>query len=675
MKNRLSEEKSPYLLQHAENPVNWYAWSDKAFDRARAENKPVFLSIGYSTCHWCHVMAHESFEDEEIARILNESYVAVKVDREERPEVDIVYMSVCQTMTGSGGWPLTIIMTPEKKPFFAGTYLPKDSRYGMMGLTELLQRVASLWKDEQERVLQESDNILYLLKSRKRVTEKREPSLELVEKGFQELQRIFDPKYGGFGGAPKFPTPQNIWFLLWYYERKGEEQALVMADKTLVSMARGGIYDQIGGGFSRYSTDEKWLVPHFEKMLYDNALLTMVYLEGYRITGEMYYKRVAEGILKYVSSELSDKEGGCYCGQDADSEGTEGKYYVFTREEIDKIFERTEEAEAFCQWFGIKETGNFEGKNILNLIQNTRYGENNSGIERLCKKAYQYRLNRTALHRDDKILTVWNAMMAMAYAEAGFLLEKKEYITRAEQIVEFIENKLTDQEDRLLIRYRDGESAHLGNLDDYAYYGLCLLTLYQVTWDIRYLKMAVNRAEQMVELFWDSENGGFYFYGNDVQELIERPKEVYDGAMPSGNSVAVGVLLALDRLTADRKWQSILGQQMEFLAGEIEDHPSAHCFSLVWILALFSSQKELVCTSKESRIPEELPALIRRLGVYRMTVIFKCPKNEKELSETVPFTKEYRIPQEGTLYYLCENHACAAPTADIANITFSLSGK
>lgn len=664
MANHLLNEKSPYLLQHAENPVDWYPWSEEAFKKADAEDKPVFLSIGYSTCHWCHVMAHESFEDEEIARILNENFVSIKVDREERPEIDMVYMSVCQTLTGQGGWPLTIIMTKDKKPFFAGTYFPKKSTYQMTGLRELLTGITELWKGSRYRLLEMSQQILSLQKEKTVAESGGILSWELIQQGFLELQTVFDKTWGGFGRAPKFPTPHNLLFLFLLYEVKQEKKALAMAEKTLLSMARGGIHDQIGGGFSRYSTDDMWLVPHFEKMLYDNALLLLAYLEGYRLTSRNYYKVTAEKIITYVDRELTDKEGGFYCGQDADSEGVEGNYYVFSEKEIGLVL-KPEEKEDFCSWFGFTENGNFEGRHIPNLIHNQNYEVCDSHMDLLCKKVYDYRLKRTRLHKDDKILTSWNSMMILAYARAGFVLENPDYTEKAKAAQAFTERNLADKNDRLLVRYRDGESAFWGNLDDYAYYSLALLTLYEVTLDIKYLEMAIHRAGQMVDLFWDHEYKGFYFYGTDAPLLIKRPKEIYDGATPSGNSVAAHVLLKLTSLTADPKWLELTNQHLNYLAACVKETPSAHTFSLMALIKALGEEKQLICVSADNEAPDELLAYRKKKGNQFLTILFKCPDNEKRLSQTSIFTKVYEIPEKGVCYYECKNHTCSLPSSTL----------
>ena len=665
MSNHLLREKSPYLLQHAENPVDWYPWSHEAFEKAALEDKPIFLSIGYSTCHWCHVMAHESFEDREVAKRLNADYVPVKVDREERPEIDMVYMSVCQAMTGQGGWPLTIIMTPDKKPFFAGTYLPKTSRRNMTGLLELLSAVSEIWKSDRKRLLNMSDQILAVLRRAPDASSPADPET-LARRGYEELRAAFDRTYGGFGRAPKFPAPHNLLFLMRYRAWADEPQALAMAEKTLSSMARGGIHDHLGGGFSRYSTDQMWLVPHFEKMLYDNALLALAYLEGYRLTGNRFYQRTARQILDYVRRELTGPEGGFYCGQDADSQGVEGKYYVFSEEEIGRVLGSRKDQEKFCRRYGITKEGNFEGANIPNLIHNPDYEQRDLEMDALCRRLYEYRLKRLPLHRDDKILASWNALMIIACARAGFLLDDPGYLEMAGRAQMFVEQKLFDENGRLLVRYRQGESAFPGNLDDYAFYCLALLTLYEVTLDASYLELAVNRAEQMVELFWDEERGGFYFYGSDVPELIDRPKELYDGAMPSGNSAAAHVLASLADLTANRDWRSFADRQLDFLAAGIADFPSAHSFSLTALMDAGEPGSQLVCVSAQNEVPGELYAYRREPEHGRMSILFKCPDNEARLSRLAPFTREYPVPDLGTCYYLCQNHTCGLPFTSLS---------
>lgn len=652
MSNKLVSEKSPYLLQHSENPVDWYPWSDEAFCRAKAENKPVFLSVGYSTCHWCHVMAHESFEDPKIAELLNEFFISVKVDREERPDIDAVYMSVCQAMTGQGGWPMSIFMTPDKLPFFAATYLPPVSRHGVPGFDQVLTQLAEAWKDDSSRLVETGKEIQAFLRKEKRALLKRLPGGVLPKRAYEELSAEFDGLYGGFGGAPKFPMPHNLMFLMRYAETTGEQRAQEMAEKTLEAMYRGGIFDHIGGGFCRYSTDEKWLAPHFEKMLYDNALLVMAYTEAYRITGRDLYKSVVQRTLAYIVRELTGPEGEFYCAQDADSEGQEGKYYLFSKSELEKRFGDT--AEQLCRWFGITEQGNFEGKNIPNLIGNSRWFEEPPDTEEL----REYRGERMRLHTDDKVLTSWNGLMVASYAAAYSVFGQEQYLTAALRAEQFITNRLAGK-GRLFVRYRDGEAAGIGMLDDYAFFCCALLELYRVTFDVEFLEKAVIWADVMEKYFLDEENGGFYLYADDAEELLIRPKETWDGAVPSGNSAAAFVLLKLARLTGEERWQKAFDRQMRFLCSAAEQYPAGHALAMLTLQNRMSPLRRLICVE-----PDNLEKLRYTAADPSVTVLVKTPENTERLSKISPFSKEY--PCKGyAQYYLCEEDACRPPVSDL----------
>ena len=658
MANRLYKEKSPYLLQHGENPVDWYPWSEEAFQKAEQEDKPVFLSIGYSTCHWCHVMAHESFEDQEVAEILNREFISIKVDREERPDIDAVYMSVCQALTGSGGWPLTIIMTPQQKPFFAGTYFPKKGTYGRMGLTDLLEHVAFLWKGNREELIEAGNEITAAINLNHTGSGK-EPDRKLAERAASQLARIFDVKWGGFGQAPKFPTPHNLLFMMRYGSTMQEAGVMKMAQVTLEDMARGGIHDHIGGGFSRYSTDEKWLVPHFEKMLYDNALLLMAYVKAYQHTKKEFFADVAHRTAQYILRELTSKEGGCYCGQDADSEGVEGKYYVFTPDEVKHVLGK-EDGEEFCHIYDITEEGNFEGKSIPNRIRSSEdsWERNDSRL----KKLYGYRLNRTHLHKDDKILLSWNGWVIVALAQAGLVLDERDYLNAAIRIQQFIESKMSTENGRLYLRYRDRDAAHVGLLDDYAVYALALLELYRTTLDTDFLQNAISRANQMVEYFEDKEQGGYFMTASDGEQLIARPKETYDGAIPSGNSVAAMVLQRLASLTGERKWQEAAQRQMQFLTDKISDYPASSCFGMLAMMDALYPHRELVCATSDG-LPADLIDFLRARPADDLHILLKTTENEDQLNQCVPFTADYPIPKQGTIYYLCEDGACKAPVS------------
>lgn len=678
--NRLIGEKSPYLLQHAYNPVEWFPWGKEAFGKAGAEDKPIFLSIGYSTCHWCHVMEEESFEHDGIAGILNRDFVCVKVDREERPDVDSVYMAVCQALSGQGGWPLTIIMTPECSPFFAGTYLPPKRRYGRMGLEELLTSVAKQWREKRQQLVGGAEQILGFLKQQADLEVAGEPSLGLVAQGYGQFEDSFDEVYGGFGGAPKFPTPHNLLFLLEYGARKQVREACYMVERTLVQMYRGGLFDHIGGGFSRYSTDERWLVPHFEKMLYDNGLLTLAYVEAYQATGNELYGDVARAVLGYVERELTDGEGGFYCGQDADSDGVEGKYYVFTPEEVRAVL-GNDGGERFCRRFDITDKGNFEGKNIPNLLkEGSGKGENaednreagwrkQSGEwDESFRKLYEYRLSRTRLHKDDKILVSWNGWMISACAKAGAVLEDERYVEMAVRAEAFIRGKLW-KDGGLMVRYRDGEAAGEGKLDDYACYCQALVELYEVTFETDYLRRACEIAGAMTEQFFDDRRGGFYLYGKDGETLIVRTKETYDGAMPSGNSVAAAVLEKLSRLTGNPRWSEVLDKQMRFLAGAMDGYPAGHSYGLLAMMNVLYPTKELVCVLSNDAW-EKQRGEIRKLAAngHGMAVVVKTAGNGAELRELAPYTAGYPVPEYGARFYLCTGQQCMPPVPELGQL-------
>ncbi len=662
MSNSLKQEKSPYLLQHKDQPVAWYPWCQEAFEKAAGEDKPIFLSIGYSTCHWCHVMARESFDDSEVADLLNKNFVSIKVDREERPDIDAVYMSVCQVMTGSGGWPLTILMAPDQKPFYAGTYFPKRSRYGQIGLIELLTSVAQLWTTDRQK-LQDTGNQLTALLQQSKSTSSSVPRKPLFHTAYAALSQSFDPQYGGFGAAPKFPTPHTLMFLMQYARWEEKPEAQHMAQTTLDAMARGGIHDQIGGGFSRYSTDAKWLVPHFEKMLYDNALLILTYLEAYQTSKSPTYAEVVCKTADYILRELTDNNGGFYCGQDADSDGVEGKYYVFTPDEIVHVLGRPDGME-FCRLYNITESGNFEGKSIPNRICQSEMGWN--ATDPRLKALQNFRKARTPLHTDDKILLSWNAWTVIALSRAGQILEKPAYLNAAIKAQKFIQRHMTDNRDRLYHRFRDAEAAHDGQLEDYAVYALCLLELYQHTFLPEYLKQAIHRATQMLTLFEDPEHGGYFINASDAEHLILRPKETYDGAIPSGNSVAAMVLGRLAGLTGTPFWQEAAARQYAFLAGQIMDYPAGHCFSLLAMGQTLYPHRELICASNS--IPPELTAYLKENPTNNLNILLKTEENAALLSECAPFTEAYPVSKHHTIWYLCENGTCKAPVTDFSQL-------
>ncbi len=656
--NRLINEKSPYLLQHAHNPVDWYPWGDEAFAKAKAEDKPVFLSIGYSTCHWCHVMERESFEDPEVAEILNKHFISVKVDREERPDIDTIYMAVCQAITGHGGWPLTVILTPDKKPFFAGTYFPKQDSRGMPGLIGMLTRITGLWQNEREKLQYTVNDITRVIENNFFTHDRGAITKDTLSRAYNYFENSFDPEYGGFGRAPKFPSPHNLSFLLRYWKMTGREQALEMVEKTLESMYLGGIYDHIGFGFSRYSTDRRWLVPHFEKMLYDNALLAIAYLETYQAAKKEKWAKITRDIFTYVLRDMTSPEGAFYSAEDADSEGVEGKFYVWTPDEIKEVL-GTEEGEKFCQQYDITPEGNFEGKSIPNLIR-TGY---RSGDPLAIKQLFIYRDRRVHPFKDDKILTGWNGLMIAALSLGARVLEEPQYAEAAEKAVSFIMENLRREDGRLLARYRDGEAAYAAYVDDYAFLVWGLIELYQATFKPDWLLLALELNRDMLKYFWDESNGGLFQYGSDAENLISRPKETYDGATPSGNSVAALNLLKLARLTGDSNLEEKSRIQLQVFGGSINEAPMGHSHFLMgaWF-DMVPPLEVTLCGDPKSGEMKEMLRVINSDFRPELLLTLKPPGDAGEqISEIVPFTKDRR-PMEGrATAYVCTNYACRQP--------------
>ena len=656
--NHLIHELSPYLLQHAYNPVNWYPWSEEAFAKAKTEDKPIFLSIGYSTCHWCHVMEDESFEDEEVATYLNEYFVSIKVDREERPDIDSVYMTVCQSLTGQGGWPLTILMTPEGHPFYAGTYFPKQSRYGRPGLMDILKSLIKTWKNHREKIEEVTSDIqAHLTDLSTHIPSQTELSPTLFKNALQHFKAIYDFEFGGFGEAPKFPTPHRLMYLL----RTDDEEAIVMVKKTLDQMYKGGLFDHIGYGFSRYSTDEAWLVPHFEKMLYDNALLIMTYLEAYEVTKEKRYLMIATKTLDYVLRNLHHQEGGFYCAEDADSEGEEGKYYLFTDEEIIKLLGK-EQGEFFNHYYNVTSEGNFEGKTILNRLH-TSIELDEEKIEPLREKVLAYRASRYHLHKDDKILTSWNGLMLVALAKAYRVTQEEKYESLIHETITFINENLLDQ-GRLLARFREGKSHFLGYLDDYAFYVYGLIESYQSTFNTDYLSLAIKLTRDMIELFKDVEAGGYYLYGKDAETLMIRPKETYDGAMPSGNSVAAYNLIRLARLTGDVDLEKEAMEQLQFMATHATHYEISHAFYLIAAKFAIESSQELIAVLPQAQMLNDFKSFLSTNPLFHLTVVVKTKENELELNQLIPYLSNYAYSSQPA-FYVCEGGSCRQPIHDL----------
>ena len=639
MRNHLKNQTSPYLLQHADNPVDWYPWSEEAFTKAMVEDKPVFLSIGYSTCHWCHVMAHESFEDLEIADILNKYYVSIKVDKEERPDIDSIYMAVCQAFTGSGGWPTSIFMTAEQKPFFAGTYFPKTARYGSIGFKELLLIIHQKWKNERDALVDSADKITAALNQHHVAASQAEGTL--LDTALRWYEQNFDASFGGFGGAPKFPTPHNLLFLMQQYEKQGNRQALNMAEITLQKMYAGGLFDHIGYGFCRYSTDRYYLVPHFEKMLYDNALLILAYCKAYELTGKSFYLEVAKKTASYILDEMTSPKGGFYSAQDADSDGEEGKYYVFTPEEIIELLGQAD-GTAFCERFGITKTGNFEGKSIPNLLHAKDLTDER--FDCFLPTLREYRRGRTRLHTDDKILTAWNALMIAALCRLYRCSRDHRYLEAAKKAQGFIENSLFSQ-DTLYVSFRDGKLGEHGFLDDYAGYIFALLSLYDATLEETFLRRAMQLTRETVTQYYDSEHGGFYLSGRDNETLLFRPKECYDGALPSGNSLIAYVLVRLNALLPDYSTENILNKQLAYMAGEAEQYPAGFSMFLM-ALSDFLAPPLLVTVVSNGEDLSDLPFVLPSDAIVKVL--------ERPL-------QEYKLLNNETTFYVCRKCSCLPP--------------
>lgn len=675
--NRLIHEKSPYLLQHAYQPVDWYPWGEEAFIKAKEENKPIFLSIGYSTCHWCHVMAHESFDDEEVAKLLNDHFVAIKVDREERPDLDAIYMNVCQAMTGEGGWPLTILMTPEQKPFLAGTYFPKNSKWGRKGLLELLQEVHARWQDSFEQLMYTGERVAEYIRESTDV-EKVEVGWDVLERGYEQHMEMFDPEYGGFGQPPKFPAPHHLMFLLRYAREIDDDRGIYMVTKTLDAMARGGIYDHLGYGFARYSVDHKWLVPHFEKMLYDNALLAYAYTEAYQVTRIQRYREIVEQIFTFIEREMTSENGGFYSAVDADSEGEEGKYYVWTKYEIIDVLGE-QEGQWFCDYFGVTEQGNFEGRNILNRIDPKYPDLTRGGSMRFAggvtvdyekflemkQKLLKRRSKRVPPHKDDKILTSWNGMMIAALAKAGRVLQEPKYIDIAKKAIVFIQTYLTREDGRLLARYRDGEAAYLGYVEDYAFLLWALMEMYEATFDEQYLLDSVHLAEELIRLFLDKEKGGLYFTGEDSEKLIARPKEIYDGATPSGNSVAALCLFKLSKMFDRQDFYEVADGILTRFSAQIAQIPFSHSMALQALLYKLQKKKEIIFTGKRMQYSlPEIGRIVQQRYLPESILLYHDEDAQHSLYKQISYLQEYKSIDGKPTLYVCENFACQAPTTD-----------
>ena len=683
MPNRLIGETSPYLLQHAENPVDWYPWGEEALSRAVQENKPILLSIGYSACHWCHVMERECFENEEIARIMNENFINIKVDREERPDLDVVYMNALQAMTGGGGWPLTVFLTPQGKPFYGGTYFPPEDRQGLPGFPRVLQTVAQAYRTRRDEIEATAEQILAHLNKAVEVLRGVEPlTTSMLSTAYIALKPLFDPQNGGFGAAPKFPQPMVLEFLLRYHHRSGDKDALLMVERTLERMASGGIYDQIGGGFHRYSVDARWLVPHFEKMLYDNALLSRLYLHAYQATGKQLYRRIVEETLDYVLREMRDKGGGFYSTEDADSEGVEGKYYIWTLDEVVEVLGE-DEGRLIGRYFGITEHENFEGGNVLSQAIETEAlaaelrlspGELEGRIAAARARLQERRAHRTPPHRDEKILADWNGLMLASLAEAASVLDREDYLKAAISNASFLTQELRDG--RVLKHfYKDGQTKGDGYLQDYALLSEGLLALYQATFQARWLHAAMDLADVMLERFWDEPHGCFYDTGHGQEALMIRPRNIYDNALPSGSSAAASVLLRLARLTGNGDYERPAASALRSAEEVMIRYPLGFGHSLCALDFYLSQPKEIAVVGRPGDpATKSLLNVINRRYLPNKVLAGRDP-DELARSMDIPLLQDRGMIGNRPTVYLCEGYACQTPVTDPDTLATLLDGR
>jgi uncharacterized protein len=691
--NRLAQEKSPYLLQHAHNPVDWYPWGPEAFDTARQENKPIFLSIGYSTCHWCHVMARESFEDVEIAALMNDAFVNVKVDKEERPDIDDVYMTACQALTGTGGWPLTIVMTPEGKPFFAETYIPNETRFGRTGMRELIPRIKEAWLTRAAQINASADSIVASIRAASPEPASEELGASVIENAYEALVSTFDELHGGFRTAPKFPTPHTLTFLLRYWKRTGSKKALKMVERTLEAMRLGGIYDHIGFGFHRYATDAAWLVPHFEKMLYDQALIGLSYIEAHKATRNEAYARTVHDVFTFVSREMTSPEGAFFAALDAESEGDEGRFYLWRADEIQRALS-TEDAALVCTAFNVRTEGNFRdeetgqrsGTNILHMRKplaalaselETSEEALRSRLDAVRSTLYTAREARIRPQRDDKILADWNGLMIAALARGARALEEPDYAAAAARAADFVLDRMRDTEGRLLHRFKENEAAFVAGLADYAFFIWGLVELYEATFEVRYLSSALELLEHTLRHFADKNEGGFYQTADYAESLIFRKKDVFDGALPSGNSAMMFNLVFLGLLTGRNHYFREASRLSRALANEVKRIPEAHTHLLSALdLALGPSGHTIVCGDMGlSETRRMLSALNTTYLPSNVNVFVPAGAREAALTAIIPETRHKKCVKGKTTAYVCSSYSCKAPTTDVGEMLIALEDR
>jgi hypothetical protein len=682
--NKLINETSPYLLQHAHNPVNWYPWGPEALQLSKDTGKPIFLSIGYSSCHWCHVMEHESFESEDVAAVLNEHFVSIKVDREERPDLDEIYMAAVQAMTGSGGWPMSVFLTPDLKPFFGGTYFPKEDKYGRPGFITLIKRIHETWSTQKDKLVESADQLVdHIEKSLAgSAGEPQQGTTTIIQNAAAQLGQRFDPRHGGFGDAPKFPSSPSIGLLLREYARTRNPETLHRATFTLDNMAQGGMYDHLGGGFSRYSTDEEWLVPHFEKMLYDNAQLVQVYLEAYQVTGNPYYRKVVEETLEYILRDMTDENGGFYSAEDADSEGEEGKFYVWSHSEIMDVL-GPDAGSIFCTYYNVKEKGNFSshetyhaGLNILHTpisdaqvasILKISEDELAASLKQSKTTMLEHRSKRVRPGLDDKILTSWNGMMLSGFAQAYQILGNQEYLDATVKCADFILNELV-KDDELLRTHRKGESRLPAYLDDYAFLIVGLMDVYEATFDVRWIQAADELTETMITKFWDQEESIFYFTSEEHKNLIVRTKPTYDGATPSGNSMATLALLRLSKFVDDSSYYDKADALLDAHYTQMNQFSSAYLKMILALDFMLYPPKEIaVVGSISAPETQDLLKAARSNFIPNKILASYNPSGPDAdvIQERIPLLKAKTLVKEKPGAYVCKNFACQQPVNEV----------
>ena len=669
--NKLGNESSPYLLQHAKNPVHWHAWNEESLGRAKKENKPIFLSVGYSSCHWCHVMAHESFEDDEIAKIMNENFVNIKVDREERPDLDDIYQKVCQMSTGQGGWPLSVFLTPDQRPFYVGTYFPAIDSYGRPGFGSLCRQLAQSWKEKPKDIEKAADNFLQNLDKLQQFPTPSKIDKSILDEAAINLLQIADVTSGGFGQAPKFPNASNLSFMFRYSKLSGISKFEKFALLTLKKMAKGGIFDQIGGGFHRYSTDARWLVPHFEKMLYDNALLPIVYSEAYQITKDSFFRDVVNKTLDYVIREMTSSNGTFFSAQDADTNGEEGQTFVWKKQEIEKIL--GEDSDIFCIYYDVTDGGNFEGNTILanNISASSlgfKFNKSESEIQSIILKCsdtlLEVRNKREQPGKDDKVITSWNGLMISAFLTGYRITDNTKYLDVAKKSIDFFENNF--EKDHILHRtFKNDESKLNGYLDDYAYMANASIDMFESTSDTKYLQFATNLANHLITHFWDDSTHGFFFTSDNHEKLIIRPKNNYDLSMPSGNSVAAHVLLRLHHIMQNKQFLEITTKIIEAHATAAAENPFAFGY-LLNVLYLYH-QKPTEITIINDKNSELISALQKKFLPESIMIIIRDSDNLNSLSKYTFFSgKEFQ--DDKTSVFVCKNFSCSLPLSDLSEI-------